>query len=156
VSFVDTHTFQLEAPLPDRACWEREVDARATRHPAYERYGTLERASLRRNGTYRCSSGLVLDVLGDRRACAVLGEANAASRAELFTQIAADGFSADAAFVLYRYSRNARAPWPDAPAGTSGPITELRDGPHEVAAYASPRIAEAVLDTCAALGWGGP
>ncbi|MDB4945847.1 MAG: hypothetical protein JWP97_5381 [Labilithrix sp.] len=27
VSFVDTHTFQLEAPLPDRARWEREVDA---------------------------------------------------------------------------------------------------------------------------------
>ena len=204
VSFVDTHTFQLQAPLLDRARWDREVDALAARHPAYERYATLERASLGRSGYYRCSSGLVLDALRDRRACAVLGEANAASRAELSAQVAAERFanvlvvddaariddaarvpsrgallvhvdpftlsaelwsriapalsamsgrSADAAFVLYRYSRNARAPWPDAPAGTSGPLTETRGGPHEVAAYASPGIAEAVCNTCAALGW---
>jgi 23S rRNA A2030 N6-methylase RlmJ len=204
VSFVDTHTFQLHAPLPDRARWDREVDALAARHPAYGRYATLERASLEGNGDYRCSSGLVLDALRDRRACAVLGEANAASRAELSTQIAAERLadvlvvddagrvddaarvprrgallvhvdpfrltpqlwsriapalsamsarSADTAFVLYRYSRNARAPWPGAPAGTSGPLIETRGGPHEVAAYASPGIAEAVRDTCAALGW---
>jgi hypothetical protein len=92
VSFVDTHTFQLQAPLPDRARWEREVDALAARHPAYERYATLERSSLGRNGHYRRSSALVLDALGDRRACAILGEANAASRAELSAQIAADRF----------------------------------------------------------------
>lgn len=204
VSFVDTHTFQLEAPLAERARWERDVDALAARHPAYERYATLERAALGRNGHYRCSSGLVLDALRDRGACAVLGEANAASRAELSAQVAAEHFtnvrvvddaarvddaahvprrgallvhvdpfrlsaelwsriapalsamsgrSTDAVFVLYRYSRNARAPWPDAPAGTSGPLTETRGGPHEVAAYASPGIAEAVLVTCAALGW---
>jgi hypothetical protein len=180
------------------------VDALAARHPAYERYVTLERSSLGRNGHYRCSSALVLDALGDRRACAVLGEANAASRAVLSAQIAAErienvlvvedaarvddvarvpgggtllvhvdpfrlssdlwsriapalsamsGRSTDAAFVLYRYSRNARAAWPEAPAGTMGPLTEVRGGPHEVAAYASPGIAGAVLDTCAALGW---
>ena len=204
VSFVETHTFKLEAPLPDRARWDREVAARVALHPAYERYATLERASLARSGHYRCSSGLVLDALHDRRACAVLGEANAATRAELSAQIAAqrlanvlvvddaarvddaagvpsrgallvhvDPFtlsaelwsriapalsamsarSAHAAFVLYRYSRNARAPWPEAPAGTSGPLIETRGGPHEVAAYASPGIAEAVRNTCAALGW---
>ena len=91
VSFVDTHTFQLQAPLPDRARWDREVDALTALHPDYERYATLERAALGRNGTYRCSSGLVLDALRDRRACAVLGEANSASRAELSAQVARIG-----------------------------------------------------------------
>ncbi|MDB4945844.1 MAG: hypothetical protein JWP97_5378 [Labilithrix sp.] len=204
VSFVDTHTFKLEAPLPDRARWEREVDVLTARHPAYERYATIERASLLRNGHYRCSSGLVLDALGDHRACAVLGEANAATRAELSAQIAADRLenvhvvedgacvddgarvpsggtllvhvdpfrlttelwarvspalsamssrSADAVFVLYRYSRNARAAWPNAPAGTTGPLTEVRGGPHEVAAYASAGVAERVVSVCGALGW---
>ena len=204
VSFVDTHSFQLEAPLPDRARWEREVEALAARYPAYERYRALERSSLGQNGHYRCSSALVLDALGDGRACAVLGEANAASRAELSAQIAAGRFenvlvvedaarvddaarvpgggtllvhvdpfrlsaelwsrmapalsamsgrSRDAAFLLYRYSRNARTAWPEAPARTTGPLAEIRGGPHEIAAYASPGIAEIVLATCAALGW---
>src|ERR1019366_4813216 len=87
---VDTHTFQLHAPLPDRARWEREVDALASRHPAYATYAALERSSLARTLRYRCSSGLMLDTLGDLCACAVLGESNAASRAELASQLAAE------------------------------------------------------------------
>ncbi|MDB4945848.1 MAG: hypothetical protein JWP97_5382 [Labilithrix sp.] len=146
----------------------------------------------------------MLDALGNHRACAVLGEANAATRAKLAAQIAADRLenvhvvedgacvddaarvppggtllvhvdpfrltndlwsrlapalsamssrSADAVFVLYRYSRNARAAWPDAPTGTTGPLTEARGGPHEVAAYASAALAERVVSVCGALGW---
>lgn len=204
VSFVDTHAFQLHAPLPDRARWEREVSTLESRHPAYAGYVAKERASLRRNGHYRCSSGLVIDALGPHRTCAVLGEANAASRAVLTSQLVAEGLtgvvivddasavdraafapgggallvhvdpfslsprswaafapaleaitarSAATALVAYRYSRVARAPWPTAPERTIGPVAETRGGPHEVAAYASPTLAEAVRAVCASLGW---
>jgi hypothetical protein len=205
VSFVDTHTFQLNAPLRDRARWEREVSALAAQYPAYERYAALERESFEKRSLYRCSSGLVLDALGSARTCAVLAEANARSRAGLSFELGAERFenvvvtndaarvddaarvlaggallvhvdpfslspalwseiapalsamsarSADAAFVLYRYSRMARAPWPAAPKATSGPLMETRGGPHELAAYASPGLAAAVRDVCARLGWG--
>ncbi len=204
VAFVDTHTFQLHAPLAGRARWEREVDELAAVHAAYEPYAKLERASLARADHYRCSSGLVIDVLGDRRACAVLGEANARSRAVLSAQLAGERLanvlvvddasavdraatvasggallvhvdpfslsletwaafapaldaitarSAATALVAYRYSRNARTSWPVAPAGTVGPVAETREGPHEVATYASPTLVDAVRDVCAALGW---
>lgn len=204
VSFVDTHTFQIQAPLADQARWERDVDALVGRHVAYARYAELERAALARANQYRCSSGLVLDTLGERRSCAVLGEANAASRAEIAAQIATehlanvhvaedatrvdDGMrvptggallvhvdpfalstahwseiapaldamcsrSAVAIVVVYRYSRSAAAPWPNAPTGTTGPVATTRGGPHEVAAYASAGIADAVREVCASLGW---
>lgn len=41
-----------------------------------------------RSGHYRCSSGLVLDALGERRTCTVLGERNGLTRAQLEQQIA--------------------------------------------------------------------
>jgi 23S rRNA A2030 N6-methylase RlmJ len=213
VSFVDTHTFQLHAPLPDRKRWERHMEALSKRHPAYERYAALERTSLARTRQYRCSSGLVLDALGERCACAVLGESNAASRAEISSQLAAeielgaeseenasthanvhvvddasavdrdarvppggallihvDPFalstetwstfapalhamaarSTHTAMVVYRYSRGARTAWPEAPLPA---VAETRGGPHEVAAYASEGIADAVRDVCGSLGW---
>jgi len=204
VSFVDTHTFLLHAPPGDLERWNREVADLASRHPSYAGYAARERASLARTDHYRCSSGLVIDALGDRRVRAVLGEANGVTRAELRDQIASESLpdvvivddaaavdrfgsvlnggtllvhvdpfaltpeiwaplvpaldaisarSANAIFVVYRYSRTARTKWPAPPAGTSGPITETRGGPHELAAYASPAIAEAVQSVCGALGW---
>jgi 23S rRNA A2030 N6-methylase RlmJ len=204
VSFVDTHAFQLHAPLPDRVRWERDLAAHTDRHPAYARYATLERTSLERTGEYRCSSGLVLDVLRERRVHAVLGEANAATRAILGAQIeeeriakvvvcddaaridgaaratagsallvhvdpfalpnalwselapALDGIcsrASDAVVVVYRYSRNASTLWPDAPAGTTGPVAALSSSPHELAAYASSAFVDDVRAVCASLGW---
>ncbi|MBK8941790.1 MAG: hypothetical protein IPM79_30360 [Polyangiaceae bacterium] len=88
VSFVDTHTFLLHAPLANAELWRREADNRLAKQPAYARYFDLERAYLERTGEYRCSSGLVLDVLGEQLACAVLGEANGLTRAELKGQLA--------------------------------------------------------------------
>lgn len=88
VSHVDTHTFLLHAPAADRATWSREVDALVARHPAYARYAGLERASFERTSHYRCSSGLLVDVLAARRGCSVLGEANARTRGELAEQVA--------------------------------------------------------------------
>jgi 23S rRNA A2030 N6-methylase RlmJ len=204
VSFVDTHAFQLYAPLADRARWDREVRALVNRHEAYARYEALERASLERTGEYRCSSGLVIDVLGEKRAHAVLGEANAATRAVLASQVKEEqlenvlvaedaarvddasrvregatllvhvdpftlsdevwseiapaldamcGRSARAVIVAYRYSRNASAPWPRAPTGTTGPIGTVRHGPHDFAAYASSELVDDVHAVCASLGW---
>lgn len=204
VSYVDTHTFLLHAPASDRARWSREVDDLVARYPAYAPYARLQRAFFERTTHYRCSSGLVLDVLAERRDCAILGEANARTRAELAEQIAheqldrvwvvdaaasvdrpsrvppggaalvhVDPFalseadwssfapgldaiaerSAEAVFLVYRYSRSARVAWPVAPMGTLGPVAETRGGPHELAAYASASVADAVQDVCGSLGW---
>ncbi len=204
VRWIDTHTFLLHAPIADRERWNREVDALASAHPAYGRYAGLERESLARIARYRCSSGLVMDVLGDRRLSSALGEANGATRAELREQaeeerlasvsiadeaaaalrdarvdsagpllIHVDPFSLSqelwtslapaldavcaasgaAALVVYRYTRGARSAWPPAPNGMLGPVAQIRGGPHEVAAYASPGIEGAVRQVCVALGW---
>ncbi len=204
VSYVDTHGFLLQASLADPERWRREIEAHVERNPAYERYAARERASLAGTGHYRCSSGLVIDTLGDARGRAVLGEANAATRAELHGQIAeehlsnvfvvddavsvdelarvprggallvhVDPFSltpalwatlvgsldamsersTESVFVVYRYSRSARAPWPAAPAGTLGPIAEIRGGPHEIAVYASAGLTDGVCEICHALGF---
>lgn len=201
VSFVETHTFQLHAPLPDRARWEAQLEELASKHAGYTRYATIERAFLARTGRYRCSSGLVLDVLGERRACAVLAESNAASRAQISSQLSAESAttranvtlvddaaavdraetvpaggallvhvdpfslstetwatfapalsamaarSACTAMVVYRYSRGARTAWP------LPMLAETRGGPHEVAAHASPELADVVREACASLGW---
>jgi 23S rRNA A2030 N6-methylase RlmJ len=91
VSFVDTNTFLLHAPLANAERFHREAEAHVAKHPAATRYLELERAHLARTGDYRCSSGLVLDALGDRRACAVLGEANGLTRATLKEQLVEEG-----------------------------------------------------------------
>ncbi len=91
VSFVDTNTFLLHAPLANAERFHREAAAHVEKHPAAARYLERERASLARTGQYRCSSGLMLDVLGDRRACAVLGEANGLTRSELSSQLRDEG-----------------------------------------------------------------
>jgi 23S rRNA A2030 N6-methylase RlmJ len=87
VSYVETHSFLLHAPLSDREKWEREVNGLVSKHPAYARYTAFEQQSLARKDRYRCSSGLVMDVLGEARVSAVLGEANGITRAELSEQI---------------------------------------------------------------------
>lgn len=105
VSFVETHTFLLHSPIADLERWGREVDALVAKHRAYARYAALERASLARSEHYRCSSGLVLDVLGDRRDTASLAEADATTRAQLREQLGAEAhpnviLSADATLAL--------------------------------------------------------
>lgn len=87
VLFVDTHSFLLHAPPHDLARWQREVDERLARHPAYARYAARERDALAKTGRYRCSSGLALDVLGGARGAASLGEANGQTRATLREQL---------------------------------------------------------------------
>lgn len=205
VCWVDTHTFLLHAPPADLERWRREIDEMSAR-PAYARYARLERACLEQTSRYRCSSGLVLDVLGHRRGAAVLGEANGATREELREQLRAEQLanvrvtddaaaalevaleaadtadatlvhvdpfslspelwaslsarldalvarSSDFVLVAYRYTRMAPSSWPAAPSGTTGPVGETRGGPHELAVYASPRLADPVRTVCAGLGW---
>lgn len=210
VDWVDTHTYLLHAPPADRERWAHEVEARLRRWPAYERYLEIQRASLAETSRVRCSSGLVMGVLGDRRGTTAMGEANGATREELRAQVslagwtdvsvAEDGVGAlravadadvdatgsgrgvlvhvdpfaltaeewaplasgldavcggarSAVLVVYRYTRGGRTPWPAAPAGTVGPVAEVRGGPHLVAAYASASIVSDVRDACVSLGW---
>lgn len=84
--YIDTHTFLLQAPPADLPQWNGDVARLLAAHPAYERYVAMERASFERTGMYRCSSGLMVDVLG-ARARVVLGEANGVTRAALKEQI---------------------------------------------------------------------
>lgn len=209
VRHVETHTFLLDAPPADAARWAREVDALSGSHPAYARYAGLERAHMARTATagearYRCSSGLVLDALGDRCRSATLAEADPATRAQLREQIVGEQLAhalvvdeslealrdrrapagdallvhvdpfalspalwdrlapsldalcagaAAAVVLVYRYTRQAGSPWPSAPQGTVGPVADLHRNPHEVAAYASPAVADAAREACAELGW---
>ncbi|MFO0555334.1 MAG: hypothetical protein U0271_43560 [Polyangiaceae bacterium] len=203
VSFVDTHTFRLRAPLAKPPRFARELEAHVRSYRAAERYAEMERASLLRTGNYRCSSGLVLDVLGEDRACAVLGEANGLTRAELREQLADEGHArvhvvedasfvdrggwvpaggavlvhvdpfaltpaewdpiapvldaiaaraSSAVFVLYRYTRVARIPWPTPPSGTRF-VAENRGAPHEVAMFASPDVHASVAEVSQSLGF---
>jgi 23S rRNA A2030 N6-methylase RlmJ len=205
VRYVETHTFLLHAPLADAERWTREVDRLAAMHPAFAGYAAFQRDALARTGRHRCSSGVVLDVLGDRRLSAVMGEVDGATRAVLHEQIREERLAnvvvtdddvaalraasvepgdsllvhvdpfvlpperwaslapgldalcagaAEAVVVVYRYTRGARSAWPAAPRGTRGPVAQVRGGPHEIAAYASPGAAGAVLEICGALGWG--
>ncbi len=66
---------------------------------------------------------------------------------------AMSGRSSESIFVLYRYSRSARSAWPAAPAGTLGPVAEIRGGPHEIAVYASAVLTDVVREICDALGF---
>jgi 23S rRNA A2030 N6-methylase RlmJ len=90
VDYVETNTFLLHSPVASHEQWARDVDDLATTRPGYARYAQRERTSLEHTGRYRCSAGLVLDVLGDNLGCAVLAEANAVTRMELREQLAAE------------------------------------------------------------------
>jgi 23S rRNA A2030 N6-methylase RlmJ len=81
VRHVETHTFRLDAPL-SRA-WSGEG-----------RYGALEAPWVAR-GRYRCSAGLVADVLGPVGRLA-LAEAHPETRAALAAAVAAEGLVVDA------------------------------------------------------------
>jgi 23S rRNA A2030 N6-methylase RlmJ len=206
VSYVDTHTFLLHSEIAELGRFLAEVERLEAKHSAYARYASIERESLERTGRYRCSSGVVVRVLGDRRVATTLGEANGMTRAELRDQIRSEELadvlvvddaatavrsalasveragsvlihvdpfslspelwaslaagldllctrSTEVVLVVYRYTRSARSSWPTAPSGAIGPVAETRGGPHELATYASARIAGAVREVCAALGW---
>jgi hypothetical protein len=200
--YIDTHSFLLQSTA-DETRWQRELQEYA-RHSAYERYTHIEHESFARTGRYRCSAGLALDVLGDHCASAILGEANAETRAELREQLGTEQLqhvnvvedavaalrgmvtarpasllihidpfsltpelwatlapwldklcatSVDAALLVYRYTRMAPSPWPKAPAGMLGPLAQIRGGPHELAAYASPGLRELVCNISSGLRW---
>lgn len=87
VRWVDTHAYLIDALPADGEGWAREIDRLVARHPAYAGYAAIERQSLARTGRYRCSSGLALEVLGDRRISLTLGEADAATRDALREQV---------------------------------------------------------------------
>lgn len=90
VRHVETHTFQLQAEVPDRGRWEAEV-ARLT---GLEAYAARERPWVDR-GLYRCSAGLAADTLG-APVRLVLAEANAPTRAALAAALAAESLPVDA------------------------------------------------------------
>lgn len=93
VRYVETHTFLLHAPPADPERWRRDVHALAASRPTYARYAAPQEEALAGSGRQRCSSGLVIDALGERRGATTLAEAHAATRAELREQIAHERLS---------------------------------------------------------------
>lgn len=87
VRYIETHTFLLHAPASDLTRWTREIETLVAEREAYARYAAIERAHLARTGRYRCSSGLVIDQLGEHRSSTWLGEAHAETRDELRAQV---------------------------------------------------------------------
>lgn len=60
-AWLDTHCYLLESSLANRH-WQQEVELLINEYPAYEAYHKLEQDYIAR-GKYRCSSGLVLDMI---------------------------------------------------------------------------------------------
>ena len=89
---IETHSFLLHAPLPDPAAFEAALQA-LPQGPVLARYLALQAPYLAL-GAYRCSGGLARDVLGPGTRL-YLSEAHAQTRAQLLSQIHAEGAIAE-------------------------------------------------------------
>lgn len=69
---------------------------------------------------------------------------------------AVEGFTVHGArgpLLAFNYDRQARVTWPPPPRGWRGPVAQMHAMPYFLCAYATPDLAEATLETLAALGW---
>jgi len=92
VSYVETHAFQLGTDLTNSKEWEDECRMESSVYPAYSAYQGAESSSVSRQ-QYRCSCGLVIDTLRDRRL--FLAEKDPQTRAILQRQLAAENVPCD-------------------------------------------------------------
>ena len=84
--YLETHAYRLVAPC-DAERWRRELLSLG-RHRAYERYVDLEKTWVE-GGRYRCSVGLILDLLPGARL--ILAEQHGPTRQQLLAQLAEEG-----------------------------------------------------------------
>lgn len=98
VTYIDTHTFQLEAPWNNPLKWKQNINTQLAKHPAYTEYVRREKERLDDGEDYLCSAGLALDIISERSYHAILAEADEETRRTLKTQVRQSGHRAE--FIL--------------------------------------------------------
>lgn len=91
LAYIDTHAFRLSAtcPFPDE--WHKVISDEIDAYSGYRTYYDAER-QIMQNKPYRCSSGLVLDLINTSHIsyCAFLGEKDPETRDRLKHQLHAE------------------------------------------------------------------
>lgn len=94
--YFDTHAFQLSAPWNNKLKWKQAVNRELASHPYYKDYVRLEANRLDRDEGYRCSAGLVIDVIGNVPHRVYLAEKDDETRQTLREQVRSEPIRCDA------------------------------------------------------------
>ena len=94
--YFDTHAFQLNAPWNNELKWKQAVNRELAEHPYYKDYVRLEADRLDEDEGYRCSAGLVIDVIGDVPHRVYLAEKDEETRRTLQSQVRSEPIRCDA------------------------------------------------------------
>ncbi|MFB6262968.1 MAG: hypothetical protein ABEL76_04995 [Bradymonadaceae bacterium] len=95
VTYIDTHAYQLEAGWNDPLSWKQAINKQMAEYPGYTDYLRREKEQLDRDEPYRCSAGLVLDIISERNYQAILAESDDETRRTLKTQVRSSGYRVD-------------------------------------------------------------
>src|SRR5699024_10648914 len=93
--YFDTHAFMLNAPWTNELKWKQAVNQQLAEHPYYKDYVRLEANRLDKDQSYRCSAGLVIDVINDIPHRVYLAEKDDETRATLREQVRAEPIRCD-------------------------------------------------------------
>lgn len=93
--YFDTHAFQLNAPWRNELKWKQAVNQELAQHPYYKDYVRLEADRLDDDEGYRCSAGLVIDVIGDIPHRVYLAEKDDEARRNLQDQVRSEPIRCD-------------------------------------------------------------
>lgn len=88
--YFDTHAFLLQAPWNEELSWKRAVNQQLAAYPYYKDYVRLQVERLGRGEPYRCSAGLVIDVIRDIPHRIYLAEKDPQTREQLQEQVRAE------------------------------------------------------------------
>lgn len=94
--YFDTHAFMLNAPWNNKLKWKQAVNRELAEHPYYKDYVRLEADRLDDEEAYRCSAGLVIDVINDIPHRVYLAEKDDESRRTLQDQVRSEPIRCDA------------------------------------------------------------
>ncbi len=94
--YFDTHAFMLNAPWNNTLKWKQAVNRELSQHPYYKDYVRLEADRLDEDEGYRCSAGLVIDVINDIPHRVYLAEKDDEARRKLQDQVRSEPIRCDA------------------------------------------------------------
>ncbi len=94
--YFDTHAFMLNAPWNNKLKWKQAVNQELAQHPYYKDYVRLEAERLDKDEAYRCSAGLVIDVINDIPHRVYLAEKDDETRQQLQDQVRSEPIRCDA------------------------------------------------------------
>lgn len=94
--YFDTHAFMLNAPWNNKLKWKQAVNRELAEHPYYKDYVRLEADRLDEEEAYRCSAGLVIDVINDIPHRVYLAEKDDETRRTLQDQVRSEPIRCDA------------------------------------------------------------